>query len=120
MDGYAQDIRSDLDQEILDREAGDAALDARLDAIEAVVWEKYSKVLDASDIANGYVTLPSLAVANSMCAYVGHLAIHEGASDEYSLSVSGGVTRVTFQNALVVPGPEALVAGDKVYFKYQK
>ena len=53
-------------------------------------------------------------------SFVGHLAIHEGASDEYSLSVSGGVTRVTFQNALVVPGPEALVAGDKVYFKYQK
>lgn len=35
LDGYAQDIRSDLDQEVLDRTAADSALDARIDVLEA-------------------------------------------------------------------------------------
>jgi len=43
----------------------------------------------------------------------------EGASESYTVSTVGGVSRITFLNDLV-SGSSALIAGDKVYVQYQK
>jgi hypothetical protein len=111
------------------------ANDARFDAVEADVadhetrlsnmenavpaWHKMKKALVAGDITAGYVDLAHEVVPGSLTAFVDRLAIHEGAAEDFTLSVVGGVTRVTFVNSLVAPGAEALVAGDNLYFKYQ-
>lgn len=123
LDGYAQVIRSDLDQEILDRVAAvsseesariaaDSAMDARVDALESVVWFK-EKFL----IVNGQtsVTLAHIPESKSMTALVDRLGIHEGASEDYTISGS----TMTFLNDLVSPGQSQLGAGDTVYVKYQ-
>ena len=106
-------LSADIDTEESARIAGDNALDARLDLIEAVVWfkEKFS-------IVNGQtsVTLSHAPKASSMSAFVDRLAIHEGASEDYSISGS----TVTFLNDLVSPGNSQLGNGDTVYVKYQK
>jgi hypothetical protein len=104
----------------------ESALDTRLDALEAASAEwatPYKRVLDATDISNGYIDLPHLAVAtNGMCAYADRLAIHQGASEDYTLSVVGGVTRMTFGGQLVLPegsGGQPLQEGDSIYVRYQ-
>lgn len=106
-------LSADIDTEEAARIAGDNALDARLDLIEAVVWfkEKFS-------IVNGQtsVTLSHAPKASSMSAFVDRLAIHQGASEDYSISGS----TVTFLNDLVSPGNSQLGNGDTVYVKYQK
>lgn len=106
-------LSADIDAEEAARIAGDDALDARLDLIEAVVWfkEKFS-------IVNGQtsVTLSFAPKASSMSAFVDRLAIHEGASEDYTISG----TTMTFLNDLVSPGNSQLGNGDTVYVKYQK
>jgi hypothetical protein len=93
----------------------DIKLDAAIDSIEVgFVSEKI--VLDATDIANGYIDLQHEAMAGSINAYVDRLAIHE--TDDYTLSVVGGVTRITFAGNLVTPSEEEVVENDVVHVKY--
>lgn len=105
----AQDILNEQNARV----SADNALDGRLDVLEARVWvkEKFS-------IVNGQtsVTLSFAPFANSMTAHVDRLAIHEGASEDYT--VSG--TTMTFLNDLVSPGNSQIGNGDTVYVKYQK
>jgi hypothetical protein len=105
----AQDIQNEENARI----AADNLLDGRVDALEARTWvkEKFS-------ISNGQtsVTLSFAPFANSMTAHVDRLAIHEGASDDFT--VSG--TTMTFLNDLVSPGQSQIGNGDTVYVKYQK
>lgn len=105
----AQDILNEQNARV----SADNALDGRLDVLEARVWvkEKFS-------IVNGQtsVTLSFAPLANSMSAHVDRLAIHEGASEDYT--VSG--TTMTFLNDLVSPGNSQIGNGDTVYVKYQK
>ena len=86
--------------------------ETRIDVLESVVWvkEKFS-------ISNGQtsVTLAHSPEAGSMSAWVDRLAIHEGASEDFT--VSG--TTMTFLNDLVSPGQSQLGSGDTVYVKYQ-
>jgi hypothetical protein len=112
------------DQEVLTEknraEAAEAALDLRVDALEAAsvefVQEKFT--LASGDISNGYVTLANLAIGASINAYVDRLAIHE--TDDYTISVVGGVTRITFAGSLITVGQEKLSVGDIVRVKYAK
>lgn len=106
-------LQNNINSEEASRISSDNALDARLDLVEAVVWfkEKFS-------IVNGQtsVTLSFAPKASSMSAFVDRLAIHEGASEDYSISGS----TVTFLNDLVSSGNSQLGNGDTVYVKYQK
>lgn len=106
-------LQNNINAEASARQAGDDALDARVDVLEARVWvkEKFS-------ISNGQtsVTLSFAPFANSMTAHVDRLAIHEGASEDFT--VSG--TTMTFLNDLVSPGQSQIGNGDTVYVKYQK
>lgn len=96
--------------------------ETRIDALEAVVYAApYKKTLVAGDITNGYIDLPFLAVqTDGMRVCVDRLQMHQGSSEDYSLSVVGGVTRITFLNDMVSPGPQQLSSGDNIYVVYQK
>lgn len=90
----------------------DEALDARIDVLESVVWFK-----EKFPISNGQtsVTLSHTPEAGSMSAFVDRLAIHEGASEDYTTSG----TAMTFLNDLVSPGQSQIGNGDTIYVKYQ-
>lgn len=95
-------------------------LDSLIQALEGAsvefVQEKFT--LGAGDITNGYIDLANLAIASSINAFVDRLAIH--ATDDYTLSTVGGVTRITFAGSLITVGQEKLSAGDVVRVKYAK
>jgi hypothetical protein len=105
-------LQNNINAEASARQSADDALDARVDVLESVVWfkEKFS-------ISNGQtsVTLSHVPENKSMSAWVDRLAIHEGASEDFT--VSG--TSMTFLNDLVSPGNSQIGNGDTVYVKYQ-
>lgn len=109
-------LQNNINSEESARIAADNALDGRLDVLEAVVWfkEKFS-------IVNGQtsVTLTHVPKSGSVSAFVDRLAIHEGASEDYTIGGVGGKT-MTFLNDLVSPGNSQLGNGDTIYVKYQK
>ncbi len=90
-------LQNNINSEASARAAADTALDGRVSVLESVVWfkEKFS-------ISNGQtsVTLSHVPESKSMSAWVDRLAIHEGASEDFT--VSG--TSMTFINDLVSPG----------------
>jgi hypothetical protein len=97
-----------------------AAVDGRLDALEtalAPTWNKVKFDLTATDITNGYIDLAHEAIANSIVAFVDRLAIHQ--AEDFTLSVVGGVTRITFAGDLIAPGVSSLAADDNIYVQYQ-
>ena len=96
-------------------DAADGVLQGLVDALEAasLEWMPIEKfTLSAGDITNGYVTLSYLAVEHSIQASVDRLLIHH--TDDYTVSVVGGVTRLTFAGSLITPGQEKLSAGDVI------
>jgi len=97
----------------VDAEVG--AIDTLVQALEAasLEWQPVEKfVLDATDISNGYIDLSFLAVEHSIMASVDRLMIHH--TDDYTVSVVGGVTRLTFVGSLVTVGQEKLAVGDVI------
>jgi hypothetical protein len=92
------------------------AMDSRVDALEAKAFYKHKVVFSGQS----FVDLPHEAASNSINAFVDRLAIHEGASEDFTVSVVGGVTRITFVNQLVSPGNQQLQNGDNLYFNYYK
>jgi hypothetical protein len=112
----ATEVQAALVQLDTDLGTAESAITALEGASVEFVQEKF--VLGAGDITNGYVTLANLAIAASINAYVDRLAIH--ATDDYTLSTVGGVTRITFAGSLITVGQEKLSAGDVVRVKYAK
>jgi hypothetical protein len=78
------------------REAADAAEEAARIA-NAHHFVKVRYTLTSTDITNGYVDLDHVAKNESVHVFLDRLACHE--SDDYTLSVVSGVTRVTFTNS---------------------
>ena len=111
LDGYAQDIRSDLDAEVI-------ALDLRLDVLEAKVDGPFFHKMKVQITTNlSYVDLAHEAISNSVVASVGRLMVHK--DEDFSMSVVGGVTRLTWIGSMVSPnGEEAIEAGDNVFVTY--
>jgi len=112
----ATEVQAALVQLDTDLGTAESAISALEGASVEFVQEKF--VLGAGDITNGYVTLANLAIAASINAFVDRLAIH--ATDDYTLSTVGGVTRITFAGSLITVGQEKLSAGDVVRVKYAK
>jgi len=92
--------------------------ESRVVAIEGRLHRKMKFTLAAQDITNGYINLAHEAMANSIVASVGRLMIHEGAGEDFTVSVVSNVTRITFTGNLVDPSEEKLEAGDIIYVKY--
>jgi hypothetical protein len=85
--------------------------------------EAYTIVAADTVLASNYYDLDFVVEPSSIVAFVDRVGIHEGAAEDYTVSLTGGVggvTRVTFVNALVTVGQQKLAAGDKLYFTYQK
>jgi hypothetical protein len=53
-----------------------------------------------------------------MVVSVNRLVMHEG--EDYTVSVVGGVTRMSFAGAMLPAGEQALSAGDKIRVAYLK
>jgi hypothetical protein len=126
-----QNLQSQITQEISNRqsavsaeqsraEAAESALDSRLDVLEAAPspkGRKEVKTMSSTDVSNAYVDMAGEAMPNTMLVSVSGTVQYEG--EDYSLSVVGGVTRVTFTGDLTPDGDgAALVVGDKVHFQY--
>lgn len=84
---------------------------ARVDALEAKGFSKGSQVVGSElsfiDLDRQYSTILSMSV--------GRLAVHEG--EDYTVSVVGGVTRITWIGSLLNPtGSEKIETGDKVFW----
>lgn len=116
----AFDAIQQLGQKAKDLAAADVAMQALIDALEAasVEFVQQKFVLSAGDIAAGYIDLAHLAITASISPFVDRLAIHE--TDDYIVSVIGGVTRLTFAGSLIAGGDEQLAAGDVIRVKYAK
>lgn len=80
------------------------------------IW-KYKKTLTTTDITNGYIDLPHLAIENSVNGTVGRLSIFQ--NEDFNVSDSSGISRITFTNALASGGAEELEVNDTLYFNYQ-
>ncbi len=80
------------------------------------IFKKQSFTLSGTDITNQYVDLSFLSIADSVSfLWKGSIQI-EGT--DYTLSTSGGVTRVTFAGDLATGGNAALVASDIIVIQY--
>lgn len=95
----------------------DAALSSRLTTVEnkAVLTPKEAVFTLGANLT--YVDLPELATNAPIHGFVGRLGIFK--DEDFSLSVVGGVTRLTFIGSLLSPtGVEKVEAGDVVRFFY--
>ena len=90
---------------------------SRVSVVESIANGKHKVVLSSTDISNGYIDLPHNARVESMMGFVDRLAIHN--EEDYTVSVVGGVTRITFTGELVSPSEQALVVGDTIFFRYE-
>lgn len=102
------DRQSAVSAEASAREAADSA-EAAARAAELPRFAKVRMTLSSGDISNGYVDLDHAVMNASVHVFIDRLACHE--SDDYTLSVVDGVTRVTFTEGFMTGG-EAPEAGD--------
>lgn len=90
-------------------------------AVKAYIADNYAKesfTLTSTEITQGYIELADEAHEFSICAFVDRLAMHGGS--DYTVSVEGGVSRLTFAGAMALGGSEALEAGDVIRVSYVK
>ena len=88
-------------------------------ARDAISFNKESNTLDGTDITNQYVDLGFEIKSDSLfAAHKDGLVGLEGY--HYTLSLEGGVTRVTFAGPWATSGSEELIATNVLYFKYMK
>lgn len=77
--------------------------------------------LSGGDITNQYVDMLEVIKANSLQLFVAGVHQVEGASYDYTISLTGGAggkTRLSFVNGLATGGDYALIAGDKLAISY--
>jgi hypothetical protein len=72
--------------------------------------------IGATELSNQYIDLAQEVNPNSIQAYINRLAIHLG--DDFTVSVVGGVTRITFAGDIASGGVSELDSGDTLYIKY--
>ena len=121
-------VEANLAQELLDRASGDQNLQDQIDQINTdvsavVQFGKESIEVTSQMITDGHIDLQVEIKPNSMVMFVDRLAMHEGAVGDvcdYSVSVVGGVTRITFESEMVTPAPEALEVGQVIRVTYAK
>jgi len=111
-----------ISQESSDRASADSALEDRIVALETappgMIAHKMSPItVSASELS--YIDCQHQAKEMSLHVFVGRLAVHEGV--DYTVSVVGGKTRITWAGSLVNPsGVESIELGDRVYISYMR
>lgn len=135
IEAYAQDIRDDhdaleltvagkLDASQKGAANGVAELDAtgkvpaaQLPVVQSVSAHKMAPItLSAQQVADGYIDLSHEAMSGSISVFCERMAILEGL--DYSVSSSGGVSRLTWSGPSAAGGEEAFAEGDIVYVQY--
>jgi len=88
-----------------------------LDLVSLTLLKKEEVILTEQNITDGYVSLSGTEIiARSMAASIDRLNVFE--SEDFSLSVVDGVTRMTFLNSFASGGDEAVEAGEKLRLTY--
>ena len=82
----------------------------------ALTPKKENFVLTSTELSNAYLDCAFEAAADSMLLMTGGIPHQEGASEDYTLSIVGGVTRISINAGLLAK----LSVGDRVYVMYQK
>lgn len=113
-------LQSSINAEQSRAMAAEAAIESRLTNLSVVLWERYKVTVDQTIINNGYIDLPFLVLNGSMSATVDRLMIHEGASEDFTISTVDGMSRITLLNNLVDGGVESIAIGDNFYFQCQR
>lgn len=110
------------DAAVLDTMSGSETDQApSVSAVKAYIADNYAKEsfsLTSTEITQGYIDLANEAHEFSICAFVDRLAMHGGS--DYTVSIVGGVSRLTFAGDMAVGGAEALEAGDVIRISYVK
>lgn len=100
------------------RQSAESALSGRLDVLEAVLPRKETMEVSEQQELQGFIELSMEAKEHSVHMFVGPLYAVEGI--DYSVSVEGGVTRITFLGQLASGGVSEILEGDQVQVKYMK
>jgi hypothetical protein len=74
--------------------------------------------VSAEQASQGYIDLSMQAMEHSVHMFVGPLYAVEGI--DYSVSVEGDVTRISFLGQLASGGVSEITSGDQVQVKYMK
>lgn len=119
-------ISSDLSSLSSTVASNNTAIMGRVDILEAfkaaqdaLVKVAQKVVLNSTNISNGYIDLGHASSDLApLLLFIDRLVLHPGAAEDYSVSVIGGVTRITFLNDLVSPGSQMLSVGDDIYARY--
>jgi hypothetical protein len=112
-DENIQDQLDNHDSEITD-------LQAAVSSLNSGTFHKQKKVLGAGDVTAQYVDLAYEAKDKSTMVFISGGAggyMHEG--DDYTVSVVGGVTRITFAGDFATGGATALESSDILYVQFQ-
>jgi hypothetical protein len=110
-------LTSDLAAEVARATAAEEALSSRVSALEALndgpEFHK-KKVVVGAELS--FVELDHEAIENSIMVSVGRMAVHK--DEDYTVSVVGGKTRLSWIGDFAVGGLEAIEAGDCVFITY--
>jgi hypothetical protein len=121
-EGEIDTLQSGLAQELIDRASADTALSNRVTALETAPPGMIAHKMSPITVGTGelsYIDCEHQAKAMSLHVFVGRLAVHEGV--DYTVSVVGGKTRITWAGSLVHPsGVESIELGDRVYISYMR
>jgi hypothetical protein len=110
----------------------DSNIQDQIDAIEAYAPKRFKRVLDSTDVSNGYIDITvasSASTAKDFHIFADRLALHQDASwttgttspdgDDFVIQNPNATTiRVLFLNDLVGSGNQKLQIGDTVYCRY--
>jgi hypothetical protein len=97
--------------------ANDLVRKSYVDSQVVDLYNKETLTLSGTDITNQYKDLAQLTKALSLDLSIDGVLMWEGV--DFTLSVVGGVTRITFAGDLATAGAAALVAGDVLRVSYR-
>lgn len=112
-EGDISAIEGSISSEVSRAMAAEEALDLRLDVIEAKTFGK-QKIVIGSELS--YIELEREVVANSLVVFVNRLGAHK--DEDYTVSVVGGKTRLTWINSFASMGSEAIESGDEIFVTF--
>lgn len=121
--GDISTLISDLSAEVINRTNADNALDGRVTTLEGKVTTlenvtpaKEKFLMNAVPTNLTYIDLAHEAIELTLQVSVDRLLLHE--DDDYTVSVVGGVTRLTWVGDIAIGGSQALETSDSIRVKY--
>ena len=79
------------------------------------MWDTYKVIISTQDMSNKYIDLPYRALTGSLTADINRYVMHEGVSEDFTLSDVSNHTRLSFTNHFLTQ----MGVGDLIYVRYQ-